>query len=63
MTPTKTYRPELNRPRDLEVVKWLRRQGKRGIDYEFSGSGRSLDIRFMNDRIEVAYIMTWEWTK
>ena len=63
MTRTKIYRPELERPRDLEVVKFLRKQGERGVDYDFSGVGKSLSIWFSNDRIETAYIMTYEWTK
>lgn len=63
MMPMKTYRPELERPRDLEVVKFLRKQGERGVDYEFSGAGKSLSIWFRNDKIETAYIMTYEWTK
>lgn len=63
MTPSKIYRPEVERPRDIEVVKWLRSQGERGVDYQFAGSGRTLSVWFMNDRIEVAYIMTYEWMK
>jgi hypothetical protein len=63
MTQKKIYRPERERPGDLPVVKWLRQQGERGIDYNFSGAGRTLSVWFMNDKIEVAYIMTWEWTK
>ncbi len=63
MTPTKIYRPEVQRPRDIEVVKWLRRQGERGVDYQFAGSGRTLSVWFMNERIEVSYIMEWEWMK
>ena len=58
MTQKKIYRPERERPGDLPVVKWLRGQGERGIDYNFSGAGRTLSIWFMNDKIEVAYIMT-----
>ena len=63
MTPNKIYRPERERPNDLLVVKWLRQQGERGVDYQFAGSGRTLSVWFMNDRIETAYIMTYEWTK
>ena len=63
MNPTKIYRPEVQRPRDIEVVKWLRRHGERGVDYQFAGAGRTLSVWFMNERIEVSYIMEWEWMK
>ena len=63
MTPTKIYQPQRDCPGDLLVVKWLRGQGERGVDYQFAGAGRTLSIWFMNERIEVSYIMEWEWMK
>jgi hypothetical protein len=60
MTPNKIYRPEVERPLDIEVVKWLRQHGERGTDYNFAGSGRTLSVWFMNDRIEVLYLLRWE---
>ena len=59
----KIYRPEPNRAGSLEIIKWLREQGQRGSDWDFAGSGRTLSIWFMNERIEVSYIMEWEWMK
>ena len=63
MTPRKMYRPEIERYRGIEVIKWLRSQGHRGIDFDFAGSGKSLTIWFTNSKTELAYIMMWEWSK
>ena len=59
----KIYRPEVGRPRDIEVIKWLRSQGTIGVDFKFYGSGQKLQIEFMNDKLEFVYILRWELTK
>jgi hypothetical protein len=45
----------------LPVLKWLRANGVRGIDWEFSGGYKAIEVRFMNDKLELAYIMRYEW--
>ena len=44
----------------VEVIRWLRAHGVRGSDFDFAGSIR-LDIEFYNDKLELAYIMRWDW--
>jgi hypothetical protein len=44
----------------LEVMRWLRANGTRGIDWESHG-GTRLDIFFANEELELAYIMVWDW--
>jgi hypothetical protein len=52
----------IRRTRTLEVVKWLRQNGQRFIDWEMSGGYTNLTINIMNDKLELAYIMMWEWS-
>ena len=66
MTPTKIYRP-LNdedwpdvRTKAMTIIKWLRGHGNRGTDWDFAGSGRSLNLWFMNAKLETLYILRWE---
>jgi len=59
----KIYRPEVDRPHDIELIKWLRSKGTLGVDFKFYGSGQKLQIEIMNDRLEFEYILKWEWTK
>jgi len=42
------------------IIKWLRQHGERGRDWEFAGSGRSLNLWFMNAKLETLYILRWE---
>lgn len=50
----------IRKTRLVEVLKWLRGAGTRGVDWEFSG-GKSVTIEFRNPDLETAYIMMWEW--
>ncbi len=61
MTINKIYRVE--RKNSLAVLKWLRSQCNRGDAWDFSGGPNSLDLTFKDDKLELAYIMKWEWTK
>jgi hypothetical protein len=51
----------IRRTRTHEVTKWLRQHGERFVDWEMSGGYHNLTIKIMNDKLELAYIMTWEW--
>ena len=51
----------IRRTRTLEVVKWLRQNGERFVDWDISGGYKNLSIIIMSDRLELAYIMMWEW--
>jgi hypothetical protein len=51
----------IRRTRTLEVVKWLRQNGERFVDWDMSGGNKNLTIIIKNDRLDLAYIMEWEW--
>ena len=45
----------------LKLMKWLRANGERGRDWDASGTPNNLTVYLMNDKIELAYTMVWEW--
>ena len=63
----KVYRPMIDREYGtgihtdcMTLIKWLRQLGERGTDWDFAGSGRSLNLWFNNDSLEALYILKWE---
>lgn len=60
MTKSKIYNIK-DHHKSLEIIKWLRQQGVRGSDWDFSGGGRNVSIWFKNDKVELAYILMYDW--
>jgi len=51
-----------------EVLKWVREYDRqentqRGVDWDFSGGFENVEIYFNNERLELAYIMRYEFAK
>lgn len=44
-----------------DVVKWLRQNGERGVDWEFWGGLNAVHIFIYNEKLETAYILQWDW--
>lgn len=45
----------------VEVMRWLRAEGgERGVKWEAHG-GKTLSIQFKDSKLELAYIMEWDW--
>jgi hypothetical protein len=49
------------RTKTIELVKWLRANGERFTDWDISGGYTNLTITFKNEKLELAYIMLWDW--
>lgn len=48
----------------LSIAKWLRENGTLNEDFVFIILNyRTISVRFKNDRLELAYIMQFDWTK
>jgi hypothetical protein len=55
------YTEYIRRTRQLDVLKWLRQGGERGVAWEFSGGNKAITIRIYDDKLNTAYILAWEW--
>lgn len=46
----------------LPLSKWLRANGVNGVDYRIHQSNyRLIKVEFMNSKLELHYIMEWNW--
>lgn len=45
----------------VEVLKWLRQNGERGVDWDYWGALKAVHITITNERLETAYILQWDW--
>ena len=45
----------------VAVLKWLRTQGDRGVDWDFTGGLKGMEVWFKNSKLELAYTMRWQW--
>lgn len=62
-TKTYTYHAEKNR-QVLDLYKWLRKEGELNRDYKLGMVNYSkLEITFLNDKLELQYILKWHWIK
>ena len=65
MIPKKTYTIT---PNSVEVLKWVREYDRqentqRGVDWDFNGGLKNVEIYFNNERLELAYVMRYEFAK
>ena len=55
-------------PNSLEVLKWFREYDRvegtnKGVDWDFIGGYKKIDIWFNNKRLELAYVIAWDWAQ
>lgn len=48
----------------LDIAKWLRANGTLNVDFVFMSLNYDrISVQFKNDKLELAYIMQFDWTK